>query len=115
MFGEKWNRPYGEWDDKNPTIGIWGAALRGLTPEQIDTGLEAVSNSGGKFIPTAPEFKEFCTGPKEHWEHAQMRKAQREYVEGQKRLEHKKINKDVGRKHLSQINEMLRKGKDDAK
>jgi hypothetical protein len=101
MFGTKWTNPYGEWSDTNPTIAIWGAALRGLTMEQVLFGLDSVANSGTKFVPTAPEFKEFCTGPAEHWEHARMRKADEDYE--QLRLEHKKINKDVGREALKKL------------
>lgn len=103
MFGEKWTRPYGEWDEKNPSIGIWGASLRGLTEDEVTAGMDTIANSGAKFVPTAPEFKEFCLGPKEHWEHARMRVAQAGYDANQKRLEHKKINREVGKKHLDEM------------
>jgi hypothetical protein len=109
MFGEKWNRPYGEWEDSNPTINIWGAALRGLTMEQVLDGLDAVANSGATFVPTAPEFKEICLGPKEHWEHARLEASTREHNENMKRLTHNKINKEVGRDHLKKWREQWTK------
>ena len=100
MYGEKWNRPYGEWDEKNPTIAIWGAALRGVTADQVDIGLKAVADSGSAFIPTAPEFKEFCVGKKQHHEHLAIDKATREHNENMKRITHNKINREVGKKHI---------------
>lgn len=107
MFGEKWNRPYGEWSDSNPTINIWGAALRGLSMEQVMVGLDAVSNSGEKFVPTAPEFKKLCVGEKQHHEHIAIQHATREFNENQKRLAHKPINKEVGREHIEQMKKTL--------
>jgi len=73
LFGTKWSNPYGEWNEENKTIPIWGAALRGLTSEQVEFGLNEISNSGSTYVPTAPEFKEYCIGPKEHCEHKRMR------------------------------------------
>jgi len=107
MFGDKWNRPYGEWDEKNPSIAIWGASLRGLTMDQVMFGLDAIANSGTKFVPTAPEFKEFCTGPPEHWEHARMLKHTLEFKSNQKRLAHQKINKEVGDKAIAEMKAKL--------
>jgi hypothetical protein len=114
MFGSKWTNPYGEWSDDNPTIAIWGAALRGLTMEQVNLGLDSIANSGLKFVPVAPEFKEYCTGPKQHWEHARIDRATEEFDENQKRLEHCKVNREVGNKAISKIHEMLEKDNDDS-
>jgi len=109
MFGTKWTGPYGEWSDDNPTIAIWGAALRGITMDQVTFGLDAISNSGLEWPPAAPKFKEYCTGPKQHWEHAAIEKATEEFDENQKRLEHCKINKDVGEKAIKEIKKQLEK------
>ena len=103
MFGTKWTNPYGEWNNENTTIGIWGAALRGLTMDQVSFGLDAISNSGVKFVPTAPEFKEFCVGKKREAFHIAIEQATKEFNANQKRLAHKTINKDVGQSHIDKF------------
>ena len=103
MFGTKWTNPYGEWSDTNPAIPIWGAALRGLTMEQVNFGLDAISNSGAVFVPVAPEFKEFCVGQKQHHEHLAIKKATREFNNNQKLIEHKPRTRSVGKSHLDKF------------
>jgi len=89
MFGGLWVNHFGEWDDGNTAIAIWGAALRGLSEDDIKKGLAAVSDAGASAfypVPTAPQFKELCRGPQEHPEHVRMSMADKYNKENRKRL-----------------------------
>lgn len=61
MFGHSWASQFGE----SPT-GLagdtWAAALAGITPAQISTGLHATLALGAEFPPSAPHFRALCFG-----------------------------------------------------
>jgi len=61
MFGHTWASQYGE----SPT-GLagdtWGAALAGVTPQQVADGLRATLALGEEFPPSAPRFRALCFG-----------------------------------------------------
>jgi hypothetical protein len=109
LFAHKWTSTYGEWDDDNSNIAIWGSALRGVTDKQFKHGLVTVSDSGEKWPPGAPEFKLLCRGHKEHPEHAKIRIATEEFDANQKRLSHETHTPEVGNKAIKEIFKMLRK------
>lgn len=39
---------------------IWARAIKGLTPKQVERGLDLLIEEGRKFPPTAPEFRSLC-------------------------------------------------------
>lgn len=61
MYGHAWASQYGE-----EAIGVgaetWGAALAGLSAEQLADGLRACVAEGREFPPNAPRFRALCFG-----------------------------------------------------
>jgi hypothetical protein len=113
LFGSKWTSTFGEWSETNPTIAIWGAALQGLTEEQLDIGFKAVSDSGADWQPAAPKFKALCLGPANHHEHLAIIKADREFKENQKLLASKTHNREIGLAAMKKIKEDALKSRGD--
>ena len=107
MFGNNWTKSYGEWtpegEKQNPTIAIWGAALKDISSEQFQNGLVALSNSGSTFNPTAPQFKKMCIGDREHPEHIRVRQANAERLS----LPKPARNKEVGRAALQKFKQKI--------
>lgn len=58
LYGQLWRTNYG--DVPSPA---WRAALAGLTPQEIRTGLRAAVESGRAQPPTAPTFRAYCRPP----------------------------------------------------
>lgn len=42
------------------TTGQWQETLKGITPDQLQSGVEFLRLSGRKWPPTAPEFRSIC-------------------------------------------------------
>jgi len=59
IFGTKWTNSMGT-DPTNLNAKTWRAVLKGVTDEQIQTGLNAFADTGAVFIPAATEFKALC-------------------------------------------------------
>jgi len=47
-------------DPESKTGKVWRAVLRGISDDQIDSGLAAFADTESVFIPTATEFKALC-------------------------------------------------------
>lgn len=60
IFGHKWESNYG----MEPTEG-WRRSLKGITPEMIAKGFQALYEKGEEWPPSATEFAAMCKGRKE--------------------------------------------------
>jgi len=107
MFGTRWSNQYGKWAEDNTAIPIWGATLRDITDEQLTKGLKEVSDSGSKYVPTAPEFKDMCLGPKDNWEQKAFKAQEKLHEDSQKRLEKLKAPEEVGKSAIQKMKENL--------
>lgn len=56
-FGHRWTSQFGTEDD-----GTWQQGLRGITPDQVRSALEAIDQSGEAWPPSLPEFRALCRG-----------------------------------------------------
>lgn len=61
LFGNRWVSQYGA-SPAGVDVIEWGAAIRGLTPRQLDAGMQSVRQSGGEWPPAAPAFRRLCMG-----------------------------------------------------
>jgi hypothetical protein len=104
MFGNQWTNSYGEWDEKNPSIAIWGAALKDISSDQFQNGLVALSNSGSTYNPTAPQFKKMCIGESAHPEHIRMTMAN----SNRKALPKPQITKEIGFAAFAEMKKNMR-------
>lgn len=57
MYGHKWTSNYGEMPDPG---NVWARCLKGLTAEQIKTGLGACVSLALEWPPSAPQFLNLC-------------------------------------------------------
>lgn len=58
----------------------WYQNLEGLTPEQWKRGIEKLNDSTEAWPPSAPEFKGWCLGDTQGWEHSRIEAANRDKV-----------------------------------
>lgn len=58
LYGHKWVSSYGEEVDP---MGIWRAALKGISFEQIKFGFNKLTMKGAAWPPGAPEFRSMCS------------------------------------------------------
>lgn len=61
MYGHTWASQYGA-AASGSAAETWGAALAGLSAQQLADGLRACVSSGDEFPPTAPRFRALCFG-----------------------------------------------------
>lgn len=61
LYGSAWTSQYGD-DPRNDAARTWAAALAGLTPDHLATGLRACVVEGAEFPPSAPRFRAMCLG-----------------------------------------------------
>lgn len=75
IYGHKWTSAYGETPDQG-----WELALRGITPNQIATGITKCIIGGEAWPPSAPEFRAMCESVQigTGWEHARIAAAERQ-------------------------------------
>jgi len=101
LFGEQWTRSYGDVPDP---LGVWRAALKGVSWNLITFGLSRMAESGAKYPPSAPEFRSLCV-IKKHWEHARMDNV----VPQERRISSKtKEERDeIARDNLKKMRDML--------
>lgn len=59
MFGHKWVSSYGAEVDPDK---VWAACLKGISPEQIKSGLNQCASRGLEWPPSAPQFRALCLG-----------------------------------------------------
>lgn len=58
-FGNRWVSQYGH-APEGVDLAEWGEVIRGLTPRELSTGMQAIRTSGREWPPTAPEFRALC-------------------------------------------------------
>lgn len=61
VYGERWVRDFGPTDD-----GTWLRRLQGLTPADLDAGVQAIADSGREYPPPLPAFKAICRAAAEN-------------------------------------------------
>lgn len=59
MYGHRWTASFGVSADQSHA---WAATLGGLTGQQIAEGLAALVARGDEWPPSAPDFRNLCTG-----------------------------------------------------
>lgn len=59
MYGHRWTASFGVSADQSHA---WAATLGGLTGQQIADGLAALVTRGDEWPPSAPDFRNLCTG-----------------------------------------------------
>ena len=70
IYGHKFASAYGETATEGNNLTeaarTWSSGLRGLTGEQIASGLRECINCGASWPPTLPEFVKMCKGESEN-------------------------------------------------
>lgn len=59
MYGHKWVSSFGAEVDPDR---VWAACLKGISPEQIKSGLNQCAIRALQWPPSAPEFRSLCLG-----------------------------------------------------
>lgn len=77
MYGHKWVSSYGEEVDPDR---VWAATLYNLDEAAIRKGMRACVDQRLEWPPSAPEFRDLCIGPVEHWEHKRVEAADRDWI-----------------------------------